>query len=210
VVGPTGTAALGTSCAAGSGCQSGFCIDGVCCDSACEGQCYSCSQVNAAGHCAPQTQGPDAIAAKPCVGPNACFFDQATRLSVCKVKDGAACDQDDDCGSGHCLTYYVDADGDGYGTAESAKFCAELNGQAPSGYSAYAGDCCDIDSGANPGFDSSTYLEFPDACGSFDWNCNGVVAQKETCPQQPDLACGAPCVSDLGITTFTAFTQACN
>jgi hypothetical protein len=70
----------------------------------------------------------------------------------------------------------VDGDGDGYGTAESAKFCSELSAQAPAGYASYTGDCCDLDSGANPGFSATPFLEFPDACGSYDWNCNGSIA----------------------------------
>ena len=62
---------------------------------------------------------------------------------------------------GHCLTYYVDADGDGYGTAEQARFCENLNAPPPTGYAAYSGDCCDLDSGANPGFDSTQFPALP-------------------------------------------------
>jgi hypothetical protein len=205
-----GQSALAAACNGDTECASGFCVDGVCCDSTCRGQCYSCDQTGAPGHCAPQTQGHDTVAVEPCIGDSSCFLDQATRLSVCKVADGAACQTDGDCGSGHCLSYFVDADGDGYGTAATARFCNELNGPPPAGYAAYPGDCCDIDSGANPAFDSSTFLRFPDQCGSYDWNCNGVVAQQATCSGQPTLACGADCVINLGFFMYTAFTQACN
>jgi hypothetical protein len=208
--GTTGHSALAAVCNGRSECASGFCVDGVCCDSSCQGQCYTCAQAGAPGHCAPQTQGQDTVASEPCVGANSCFVDQATRLSVCKVMDGATCQTDGDCGSGHCLTYYVDSDGDGYGTSVTAKFCNELTGPPPAGYAAYPGDCCDVDSGANPGFDSSVFLRFPDQCGSYDWNCNGVVAQEATCSGQSTLACGADCTINFGFGTYTAFTQACN
>jgi hypothetical protein len=208
----TGSQPLASACLANSDCSTGFCVDGVCCDSACRDQCYSCAQTAAVGHCGPQTDGPDSNSSVPCVGANACFRDQATHLSTCKVVDGATCNSDQDCGSGHCTPYYLDGDGDGYGTAVTAKFCAELDGQAPAGYSAYTGDCCDLDSGANPAFDSTTFLEFPDACGSFDWNCNGVVAPQHTsgCGSAGPTACGAPCVINFGFGTVTAYTQACN
>ena len=204
--------ALAADCTSNGGCASGFCVDGVCCDSSCQQSCLSCALPGAAGHCGPIAQGPDPIATTPCTGTNACFLNHATSISSCKTVDGASCSSDTDCGSGHCLTYYLDADGDGYGGADSAKFCAELNGAPPAGYAAYAGDCCDLDNGANPAFSSSIYLEFPDACGSYDWNCNGVTSPQYAsgCPAGNPVACGAPCFVNLGFFSYTAFTQGCN
>jgi hypothetical protein len=127
--------------------------------------------------------------------------------------DGAACQADGDCVSGHCLTFYVDADGDGYGGSDEAHFCSELNAAPPAGYAAYTGDCCDLDAGANPGFDSSQFLAMPDACGSFDWNCNGVVAQQKSCPLGA-VQCGQECSFPLpvtnGVVYVPLFTEACN
>ena len=172
---------LGTACSSNTDCTSGFCTDGVCCDSACGQTCYSCALQAALGHCAALTTGQDPNATTTCTAPSACFLPASSSVPACKFVDGTACQSPGDCVSGHCLTYYVDADGDGFGSNEAASFCEELNSPPPAGYAAYTGDCCDLDAGANPGFDSTQFLTMPDACGSFDWNCNGVVAQQKTC-----------------------------
>jgi hypothetical protein len=203
--------ALAASCAANSDCASGYCADGVCCDSPCDGQCLTCVLAGAPGHCGPIAQGPDPTGSAPCTGDSSCFLNPVTSLSACKLVAGAGCSVDADCGAGHCLTFYVDGDGDGYGTAEAAKFCTELNAPPPSGYAAFTGDCCDLDSGANPGFSASTFLQFPDACGSYDWNCNGsVTLQYSSCPGSAVPACGTDCVVNLGIVVVKNFTQGCN
>jgi hypothetical protein len=45
-------------------------------------------------------------------------------------------------------------------------------------------DCCDTDNKAHPG--QTTYYTTADACGSFDYNCNGTVD-----PEYPsNLKCG--------------------
>src|SRR5665213_2112938 len=133
----------------------------------------------------------------------------ACSLPACKLVDGSTCQVSGDCISGHCLTYYVDADGDGYGTSEQAHFCEELNAAPPRGYAAYSGDCCDLDSGANPGFDSAQFLTMPDACGSFDWNCNGVITQQRSC-NTGAVACGQDCTFSFLGSPITLFTEACN
>src|SRR5579863_1337807 len=142
---------LGAACSSNTDCSSGFCTDGVCCDSACGQTCYACDQQAALGHCGALTSGEDPSATVACVAPSACFLPPTLRVPACRFVDGTACQADGDCVSGHCLTYYVDADGDGYGTAQEAHFCEELSAPRPVGYAAYSGDCCDIDSGANPG-----------------------------------------------------------
>jgi hypothetical protein len=52
----------------------------------------------------------------------------------------------------------------------------------------------------------------PDVCGSFDWNCNGVIAQQKTCPTEV-VQCGQTCnlifVSG-GTSEIPLFTEACN
>lgn len=199
---------LGAACSAAVDCASGFCTDGVCCDSACGQTCYACDQPMALGHCAALSSGEDPEASSTCTAPSACSLPASTTVPVCKFIDGTACQADSDCISRHCLTFYLDADGDGYGGADEGHFCEELNSPPPAGYAAYSGDCCDLDSGANPGFDSSQYLAMPNACGSFDWNCNGVVAQQKSCPTA--IACGADCNISLGFFVYDAFTEACN
>jgi hypothetical protein len=204
---------LGSACGANGDCTSGFCTDGVCCDSACGQTCYACDQPAALGHCAALTSGEDPNAATECTAPSACVLPISSAVPLCKLVDGAACQADGDCVSRHCLTFYVDADGDGYGLSDQARFCSELNAAPPAGYAAYTGDCCDLDAGANPGFDSSQFLAMPDACGSFDWNCNGVVAPQKNCPLGPVL-CGQDCSFPLpvpnGVIYVPLFTEACN
>ncbi len=60
-------------------------------------------------------------------------------------------------------TYYVDADGDGYGDTATAELACE----APDGYSAVSGDCVDTDADINP--------VAPEVCDEIDNNCDGQV-----------------------------------
>jgi hypothetical protein len=137
-----------------------------------------------------------------------CVLDASTAVPACKLQNLENCTADGDCASGHCLTFFVDADGDGYGTAASARVCSTLNAPPPPGYAVLSGDCCDIDSGANPGLPANTYFQFADACGSFDWNCDGSVEQENACPT--GVTCGGDCDQDLGFVTQTLFTEACH
>lgn len=57
---------LGSGCALGQECDSGFCIDGVCCDRACDGQCEACDGAEP-GSCGPVTGAPHG-ARVPCGG----------------------------------------------------------------------------------------------------------------------------------------------
>ncbi|HVV52516.1 MAG TPA: hypothetical protein VHO06_22810 [Polyangia bacterium] len=198
VVKPTNP--LGTACSSNADCGSGFCTDGVCCDSACEQTCYACNQQAAMGHCAALTSGQDTIATSPCIGSSACLLPPSSAVPVCKLVDGTACQVDGDCVSGHCLTYYADADGDGFGGSDQGRFCEELNAPPPAGYAAYSGDCCDLDSGANPAFNTSQYLQMPDACGSYDWNCDGILEMQtpaSSCPGET-VRCGQGCYLGWG------------
>jgi len=91
--------------------------------------------------------------------------------------------------------YYVDADGDGYGSMLIAGVSAAT---APAGYVSNKLDCADGDSRAHPGqtaffttpITGATYLPLP-----YDFNCDGV----ET-PEYPTAIAGAcwtasPCSS---------------
>ncbi len=208
VIPPIQKTPLGMACNANTDCASGFCTDGVCCDSACGQTCYTCNLPAAPGHCAALTSGADPSASPACVAPSACVLPATAIVPSCRLVNGAACQADGDCVSGHCLTYYVDADGDGYGSSEQAHFCQELGTPPPNGYAAYAGDCCDLDTGANPAFNSALFLEMADACGSFDWNCDGQLEQEKSCPSA--VACGAACVANFGFASVTLFTAACH
>jgi len=208
------TSPLGTTCNSNADCGSGFCIDSVCCDSACEQTCYACNQQAAMGHCAALASGQDTVATSPCVGSSACLLPPGSPLPVCELVDGTACQTDSDCISGRCLTYYADADGDGYGGSDQRHFCEVLNAPPPTGYAAYSGDCCDLDSLANPAFPTNQYLEMPDACGSYDWNCDGIVEVQQTCTLET-IACGQGCYTNWGggfdnSPNDLVFTEACH
>ncbi|MEJ7681429.1 MAG: GEVED domain-containing protein [Segetibacter sp.] len=82
-------------------------------------------------------------------------------------------------------TYYLDSDGDGYGSSNTTTTCSSA---APQGYAARGGDCNDANAAVNPGK--------AEICGnSIDDNCNGQV----------DENCG-PCANATGFTTTNITT----
>lgn len=68
------------------------------------------------------------------------------------------------CGAGH--TYYLDQDGDGYGTSDPA-YPPRKDCTLPMGYAEVTGDCDDFHATVHPGA--------PELCDSRDNDCNGVV-----------------------------------
>jgi hypothetical protein len=72
--------------------------------------------------------------------------------------------------------YYVDADGDGYGTVVTVNFCA-----APSsGYSLVTGDCNDVQSAVNPNASENCLNAVDDNCdGNINEGCSSTIAGEE-------------------------------
>lgn len=68
------------------------------------------------------------------------------------------------CGAGH--TYYLDQDGDGYGTLDPG-YPPRQDCTLPMGYAATGGDCDDFHAMVHPGA--------PELCDSKDNDCNGLV-----------------------------------
>jgi hypothetical protein len=211
------TKRLGDVCATGPECASEFCVDGVCCESACADTCYSCAQSTVEGTCLPIRQGEDPSATQPCSGRNGCFVD-GVGAPTCKLQDKESCSGDDQCGSGFCPTYFADADRDGYGVASSPlSICDTGTTAPPAGYAALAGDCCDRDRGTHPDLSTTGYFATANACGSFDWNCDGAVQRQTTtpCPRSTggatSVECGASCylMNPQGGGSMKLFTQAC-
>jgi hypothetical protein len=169
-----GTKPLAYGCSANDECASGFCVDGVCCDSTCDQQCASCAITGAAGRCVGQLVGDDVQAAIPCTGAHTCGVDVSSpTLASCKLRDGQQCTADTDCANAACVTYHQDLDGDGYGSASTLRLCEPSGALAPPGYVTVAGDCCDADANAHPG--QTHYYSSVDACGSWDFDCDGAL-----------------------------------
>lgn len=72
------------------------------------------------------------------------------------------------CVSTASITWYHDADADGYGDASaSIVLCTQ-----PPGYVADHTDCCDMDANAHPG--QVSFFPKASACGTYDYDCNGA------------------------------------
>jgi hypothetical protein len=175
--------ANGGSCADSNQCASGNCTNTLCCASgqtACGATCVSLSSSNAnCGSC-----GRACAAGSTCTG------------GSCYLVDGQSCTTGAQCLSGVCSTFYVDGDGDHYGTSVSIQQCGTT---VPTGYADKSGDCCDNDINAHPG--QTAYFTTANGCSKFDYNCD----LQET-PQALDRPadCGTPsCQIVSGTCTYT-------
>jgi hypothetical protein len=184
-------------CTASNQCAAGLtCADGVCCDARCDQPCQACNLPGQAGHCAPVASADDA---------DACPADTRScdASAACKLKGQQACATSADCASGAaCVTFYPDADGDGYGdrsatlaNGQAKGFC----GSAPAGaWVTDNGDCCDAGDTmkqVHPG--QTAWFTVPGPCGiQFDYDCDGTTAT-----QYPG---GGACVDAACTPGFTA------
>jgi len=85
---------------------------------------------------------------------------------VCNGTDDDCDGAVDEADAADAPTWYVDVDGDGWGTVDAVEAACD----APTGYAAYDGDCDDTDTRFNPGADES------DCADPADYNCDGSVA----------------------------------
>ena len=206
--------ANGNSCPSSSACLSGFCVDGVCCESACDETCFACNTtLELRGKCQPLASGTDLNAAAPCGGNNSCVPGPTPDQPLCLLNDGQPCTTAAECVSGQCSKFYADRDGDKFGNPDSSISICGAPDAPPTGYVVTAGDCCDADGNAHPNqFSSFTH---PDACGSWDYNCDGVVEEQFTtgpCGGYPAGAaadCGKTCVGFVLGASIVRYTQAC-
>jgi hypothetical protein len=116
-----------------------------------------------------------------CDGAQVCGSDRK-----CGKPAHEACTSDAECAEGPCRTYYLDEDRDGYGTAPMSR--CDVEPAPPAGYVTTGGDCCDADADVHPG--QVQYFWTKSACGSFDYNCDGVEEPETAC----NLGCGVACV----------------
>jgi len=219
-----GTWTLNQTCQAGNLCDSrvgltrGTCqpIDPLC-QNATPGQ-NVCATATSVAQC-----GPDLVsetAPRSCTGStpvclsSACVACKPSSTEACGVcNDGTAtCDRDGTWGActggSSTHTYYRDADADGYGDAKTS---TTVCGAAPAGYVSSSSDCCDSDANAHPG--QTGFYSSPDACGSYDYNCDGVDTLMVTnlntsCTVVTSTACGCDvCVCDAKNVCSTQCTQ---
>jgi hypothetical protein len=143
-------------------------------------ECSGQDTCNAQGQCVPNhlTNG------TPCtsVARGNC---QSGACVAATLPTGAACQQNSDCSSGRCETWFRDRDGDGFGTTDEVqRICGAQNGSSlpPQGYAANQGDCCDL-GGTDaivtrdifPG--QTRFFDIPQAScpdvNPYDFNCSG-------------------------------------
>lgn len=104
---------------------------------------------------------------------------------VCNGRDDNCDGKSDD---GVAITYYRDADNDGYGVSSNTlSACAP-----PSGYASKAGDCNDNNGSVNPGA--------TEACNAFDDDCDGVSDEGVTITYYKDQDADAHGSSASGTT----------
>lgn len=105
-----------------------------------------------------------------------CDSTQVCSAGQCLLKDGNPCGTKTDCQSNACTTFYLDADGDGHGTAASAK--AVCGTTPPAGYVASKDDCCDVGSDAASIFPGQTafFTSQTTSCSrGWDYNCDNTA-----------------------------------
>ncbi len=118
-------------------------------------------------------------------------------VELCYLVDDD-CDGDiDEDDAADAATWYLDADGDGYGTSAGlALACTQ-----PAGYSAWDTDCDDADVRYHPGATESDCAD-PD-----DYNCDGSVAYADA--DGDGFAACTEC-DDASAAVFPGATEACN
>ena len=109
----------------------------------------------------------------------ACPAGQVLVNGRCVRKDGQSCTRNADCQSRVCSSWFVDADGDGFGASSvpPVKTCGTT---PPSGakFATKGGDCCDSSADAFPGQTQQFGDVLPPECvlnasADHDYNCNG-------------------------------------
>jgi hypothetical protein len=157
----------GGTCQSSGQCASGNCSNSTCCAAGltgCSGACVSLSTSNTnCGSCG-----------RSCATGSACLG------GSCALNDGQACSAGTQCLTGICRTFYLDSDGDGYGTGVGVSRCGST---PPAGYADKPGDCCDTDRDTNP--DQTGWFRLANKCGSFDYDCEGHEVKRSYGPAGP-------------------------
>lgn len=162
---PANTPCANPSCSSGYAIAAGYCVGG-------SATCNQGTPVSCNGYqCSGDTCGINCASDNNCLTTHYC---KAGGQCAPKKQDGEVCSSatsGNECVSGICKAFYVDSDGDGYGTAQQLFYC----GSSPkAGVSSnVSGDCCDSDARAKPGAGFQTSART--GCGGYDFNCDGAT-----------------------------------
>jgi hypothetical protein len=165
----------GKGCGTGKVCSAGTCLDGCWLDGAYRAEGEKKSD-NACLSCQPSTS--------------------TSTWGVRCAADGQPCSAPTDCLSGACNAYYPDLDRDGQGGKETT--AVQLCGaSAPDRFSASNSDCCDSDPNAYQG--QTALFSVPNACGSYDYNCDNQAQARGACAScRKDSTTGCRVVTATG------------
>jgi hypothetical protein len=119
--------------------------------------------------------------------------------TTCLLNDGQSCSVASQCVTNTCIPFYVDQDGDGYGTGQAAGFCGTT---PPVGYAAQTGDCCDTAANIavarliHPGAGFQTTSAGGVCNITWDYNCSGAIEPDQKtcggCTAYPECDCADP------------------
>jgi hypothetical protein len=196
---------LGSACALGNDCKSGFCSDAVCCESSCAGNCDSCNLQGSVGQCKPATVGtvgsPLCPGALVCNGtavdcpivcgvgkpncPTGYFCNPANQLCSAQRDNGTTCGSSGECKSGQC------ADGVccNAACAGACDACSVAQGAPADGTCSLVGARRVCRAAAGP-------CDVAEACAATSADCptESFVAQGTTCaPSQGDCDLAEVC-----------------
>jgi hypothetical protein len=120
---PPAGASIGTRCAQGGECRTGFCVDDVCCESPCQGTCLMCDRPGAEGRCLPVIDGQDPDNECDEEPANTCGRDgMCNGIGACRRRASGT-----QCGAGSCVganeTAASTCDGNGVCVAGAVKSC---------------------------------------------------------------------------------------
>ncbi len=131
---------------------------------------------------------------RPCNGPNA---DAACTGGTCRItcRPGFAdCANDPPKSCAALPKWFVDGDGDGWGSAAFVSACTQ-----PAGHVTQTGDCLDTNAEVHPDAGSFGFGFFADGGVSFDYDCDGVETELDGgIPHFPQTGCGSGC-DELGM-----------